>query len=82
MKPLSDPSGSTVNEPTILAGQVEIYLPTDHGFICKGLSVWIEARWIDVEGKKDKGRTVCWEQKAVIDCSDHEPFWLEPGRQR
>lgn len=82
MKPLSDPSGSTFNEPTVLAGQLEVHLPTEHGMMCRGLSAWIEGRWTDVEGKKDKGSTVCYEQKAVIDCSDQEPLWLEPGRQR
>lgn len=81
MKPVSDLGGR--NDPTILAGQVEIHLPTRQGLMCRDLLIWIEGRWTDVEGKKDKGTTVCFEQKAEIDLPENrEHVWLRPGRQR
>ena len=82
MKPLLDPSTGAINTPTILAGQVEINQPAESGLLCKGISVWIEARWTDVEGGKDKGISVCFKQEAEIDCPEGDQLWLQPGRQR
>jgi hypothetical protein len=82
MKPLLDPSTGVVNTPTILAGQVEIYQPAERGLMCKRISVWIEGRWTDVEGGKDKGTSICYRQEAEVDCPEGEQVWLQPGRQR
>jgi hypothetical protein len=82
MKPLLDPSAGAVNTPTILAGQVEIYQPAERGLMCKGISVWIEGRWTDVEGGKDKGTSICYRQEAEVDCPEEGQMWLQPGRQR
>jgi hypothetical protein len=82
MKPLLDPSTGAVNTPTILAGQVEINQPAERGLMCKGISVWIEGRWTDVEGGKDKGTSICYRQEAEVDCPEGEQVWLKPGRQR
>lgn len=82
MKPLLDPSDGAVNEPTILAGQVEIHQPGERGVMCSGISIWIEGRWTDMEGQKDKGTSVCYEQQAKVDCPNQGQIWLKPGRQR
>jgi hypothetical protein len=82
MKPLLDLTDGAFHEPTILAGQVEIHQPEERGLMCNGISVWIEARWTDIEGQKEKGSSVCFEQKAKVDCTDQGPIWLQPGRQR
>jgi hypothetical protein len=82
MKPLLSPIDGANQESTILAGQAEIQLATEHGVLCSGISIWLEGRWTDVEGKKDKGSSVCFEQRAVVDCPDSGRIWLQPGRQR
>jgi hypothetical protein len=82
MKPLLDPSNGTVNTPTILAGQVEIHQPSERGVLCSGLSVWIEGRWTDMEGGKDKGTSICFRQEAELDHPEAGQLWLRPGRQR
>jgi hypothetical protein len=71
MKPLLDPSTGAVNTPT-----------AERGLMCKGISVWIEGRWTDVEGGKDKGTSICYRQEAEVDYPEGEHIWLQPGRQR
>jgi len=82
MKPLLHLEDGGVNDPTILAGQVEINQPAEHGIMCNGMSVWIEGRWTDVEGEKDKGTTICFRQEAEVSGIGQGPTWLQPGRQR
>lgn len=82
MKPLLNLVDGAAHEPTILAGQAEIELASEHDVMCSGISVWLEARWTDVEGLKDKGSSVCFEQRADVDCPDSGEIRLRPGRQR
>lgn len=82
MKPILVTPEGPVADPTVLAGQLEIHVPGKNGIMCSGLSVWLEGRWTDVEGKKDKGTSVCFEQKAAVDCPDQGRIRLRPGSQR
>lgn len=82
MKSLLNPSTGAINTPTILAGEVEIHQGAEFGLMCSALLVWIEGRWTDVEGGKDKGTSICYRLKAEVECFEGARLWLQPGKQR
>jgi len=83
MKPVSSLPGS-ITEDTVLAGQIEVDLSGVHkfGMVCGGLSVWLEGRWTDLEGSREKGTIVCYKQRAVVETGREKEIWLQPGTQR
>lgn len=83
MKPVSLLPGA-VNDDTVLTGQLEVDLPASYedGMLCGGVSVWIEKRWTDLEGQREKGNIVCYNQQAVVESGSGQGIWLRPGTQR
>jgi hypothetical protein len=84
MNPISPFEAGSVEEHTNLTGQIEVDLPAAHnqGMNCGRLSVWLEGRWTDLEGDKQKGSIVCFERKGEVEVDQVQGLCLQPGTQR